>query len=183
MWFICGLVLGIILSFGVCFVIIRKNKYKNRIDGLTKLFDYQYFSERFRDAFLRARRNKTLLTLVLLDIDNFKSINENYGYKTGDIVIHFFATFLKNNLRETDLVFRYKLGDEFAIILQGNNSEEANKMCQRLRMILKTEPISGLEPRLDIGFSCGINSLEDYDCEIDDFIEETESLLRLDKTY
>ena len=85
------------------------------IDDLTQLFDSGEFRRRLPLEVKRARDMSRPLSLVLLDIDHFKGVNDAYGYRNGDLVLREFAALLKSRVRHTDLAFRYKQGDEFAV--------------------------------------------------------------------
>lgn len=85
-------------------------------DGLTGLINHRTFQKQLIHEIERAKRTKTELSLMLVDLDHFKKINDNYGHPIGDFVLKEVATFLKNTVRNIDHVARYG-GEEFAIIL------------------------------------------------------------------
>ena len=93
---------------------IRKLEALICVDDLTELFDSAEFRRRLPLEIKKTKRMSQPLSLVLLDIDHFKGVNDAYGYKNGDLVLREFAALLKSRIRHTDVAFRYKQGDEFA---------------------------------------------------------------------
>lgn len=101
-------------------------------DGLTKVFVNRYFQFRMAEEVEHAKRYRTHLALVLVDLDHFKSINDTYGHPIGDKILISTAQVMKKTFRSTDVVCRYG-GDEFAIILPKTGGEEALQIAERLR--------------------------------------------------
>ncbi|MFH1375808.1 MAG: GGDEF domain-containing protein [Patescibacteria group bacterium] len=85
-------------------------------DGLTKVFNHRYFEEKLAKEWERVQRFQHALSCVMIDIDNFKKINDAYGHAAGDAVLRGVASLLKSELREVDIISRYG-GEEFTIIL------------------------------------------------------------------
>jgi|GEM_PF-6753216 len=112
--------------------------YENRLeglaqtDGLTGLANRRHFDERIDFESKRALRDKSLVSLAMMDIDYFKLYNDNYGHQAGDNVLQKVADCLDNNVkRSTDLVARYG-GEEFAIIFVGCSRQEAVRLAKNL---------------------------------------------------
>lgn len=103
-----------------------------RTDALTGLLNRGAFMERLEQEFQRARRENILLSLIIIDIDYFKKINDNYGHQVGDLVLQEFAGQLKKILRPYDLVARYG-GEEFAVILTGAVGFQVGLVAERIR--------------------------------------------------
>lgn len=102
------------------------------LDGLTGTYNHRYFYEVLGKLFEESRRDEKPLSLVMLDLDNFKTYNDVYGHAQGDAFLKEIAGVLKETIRETDLLCRYG-GDEFCVILPDTDKEEACKMADRLR--------------------------------------------------
>lgn len=102
---------------------LKKIKRISKIDELTGLANYTDFNSFMSSASYNMRLRDNEHCMVLLDLDDFKFYNDNYGYNTGDQILKQFAAYLKNNLREKDLVFRFKQGDEFVLVLQCSVSQ------------------------------------------------------------
>ncbi|MDG6099317.1 diguanylate cyclase [Alteromonas sp. ZYF713] len=104
----------------------------SRVDGLTQLYNRRYWQERFQSLYRLARRRESANTAVMLDIDHFKAVNDNYGHQAGDKVIQTLAQIIKKQTRETDLAGRYG-GEEFAIILADASGDGAMQVAERIR--------------------------------------------------
>jgi diguanylate cyclase (GGDEF)-like protein/PAS domain S-box-containing protein len=100
-------------------------------DILTGLYNHKYLAEIIELEFHRARRQANPLSLIMIDIDYFKSINDVYGHKFGDIILKQFAKQLKRLVRQYDIVVRFG-GEEFIILSPGTDRETALTLAQRL---------------------------------------------------
>lgn len=101
-------------------------------DGLTGLSNHRTFQEKFRIAFAAAKRYNQPLSLMILDVDHFKKLNDNMGHPAGDAVLVDLAKTLQTMVRETDLAARYG-GEEFAVILPNTGLEGAIELGERIR--------------------------------------------------
>ncbi len=106
-------------------------------DDLTGFFKRRYFEERLEQEIERARRHKINLSLVLLDIDNFRAINQKFKHGAGDKVIKMTSTIIKSNIRAQDIPCRVG-GDEFGLILPHTNKKDATQVAERIREILES---------------------------------------------
>lgn len=101
-------------------------------DGLTGLFNHRHFQERLAEEFKRLQRLPDPISLLLIDIDFFKRINDTFGHPAGDEILRGVAGVIKATIRDTDIPARYG-GEEFAAVLLGTNHEGAQIMAERLR--------------------------------------------------
>ena len=107
-------------------------------DGLTKLYNSRSFYSQLELEVDRFNRYKHPLSLLLLDIDNFKEFNDNFGHLEGDKVLVRFSQIIKDCLRINDSAYRYG-GEEFTVILPETNGDEAKTVAQRIRSSLEAE--------------------------------------------
>ena len=107
-------------------------KVLSSIDGLTELYNYRYLHQYLKIELEREKRYKRHLSLIMLDIDDFKRYNDQYGHLVGDLVLKRLASILKNATRGCDVLCRYG-GEEFAVVLPETNKEEAIIVCERIR--------------------------------------------------
>ncbi len=105
-------------------------------DGLTQLYVRRYFDLRLDEEFSAAKRYGRVFSILLLDIDHFKRLNDTYGHQAGDLVLKQFAQLLKNNTRQADVCCRYG-GEEMAVIMPEtllyDGAVLASKLCARIR--------------------------------------------------
>ncbi len=110
-------------------------RYISIRDGLTKVFNKKYISEYLEEELKRSRRYESSLSIILFDIDFFKSVNDSYGHQIGDLVLVKISELFRNNLRELDVIGRYG-GEEFLIILPETSMMAAYELADRLRTII-----------------------------------------------
>ncbi|NOZ21922.1 MAG: GGDEF domain-containing protein [Planctomycetes bacterium] len=101
-------------------------------DPLTELFNRRFFYQRFSEELSRAKRNKTPLSCLLLDLDNFKQVNDRHGHLLGDQVLVETANILRRNTRKEDVPARYG-GEEFILLLTATNKDRAMAVGERIR--------------------------------------------------
>ncbi|MDD5312382.1 MAG: diguanylate cyclase [Dehalococcoidia bacterium] len=125
-----------------------------RIDVLTELFNRKHFDERLTEEINRHSRYGDMLTLLLLDLDNFKKYNDTFGHVSGDKQLALAGKLIRGSIRSSDLAFRYG-GDEFAIILPNSTTVESFSVAERVRERISFEMSS---KQLDITVSIGMAS-------------------------
>lgn len=123
-------------------------------DGLTGLYNHRFIQERVEFEFKRAKRYRVPLSCLMIDIDHFKRINDNYGHQFGDLVLRELATVLKQNSREVDICGRYG-GEEFLIITT-QNSEGAMTYASKLHKAIESHVFRNDQHSIHITVSIGI---------------------------
>ncbi|MBF0543712.1 MAG: diguanylate cyclase [Candidatus Riflebacteria bacterium] len=101
-------------------------------DSITKLYIHRYFQIRLEEEVRRSRRYNSTLTLLMIDIDHFKEINDTYGHQQGDMILREISHILRRNIRSTDIAARYG-GEEFVIILPETTQADARIVAERIR--------------------------------------------------
>ncbi|NEQ34364.1 MAG: diguanylate cyclase [Leptolyngbya sp. SIO4C5] len=125
-------------------------------DVLTGLFNRTLLHETLDQAVEQSRRQKIAMTLIALDIDHFKAINDTFGHDVGDQVLRRLGNLLKQRIRRTDRAFRLG-GEEFLVLLFGANPEEAQQVAEELRHLIAQLP---LLPDRSVTVSIGIATLQ-----------------------
>ena len=124
-------------------------------DGLTRLFNKRYFTERLDSELKFAQRHNTALSLLMLDLDHFKKVNDTLGHLAGDNVLAAIANTLLRAVRNEDVVARFG-GEEIAIILRAIEIDSAYVMAERLRRLVEATKIDfdGKQLRATVSIGC-----------------------------
>jgi len=107
------------------------------MDPVSGLFNRRHFHERLEEELDRSRRHNTTVALLMIDIDNFKGINDRFGHLAGDLVIRSVGDILKRSVRKFDLCTRFG-GEEFAIVMPGSGAESSASVGERIRQRIET---------------------------------------------
>ena len=129
-------------------------------DGLTGLYNRRYMESHMQTLFEEAKRKEMALSVLLVDIDHFKSINDTFGHDAGDVVLREFAGRLRQNTRGCDLACRLG-GEEFLLIMPDASLKRAYQVGERFRACIASEPFTGTNgEKVRITASVGISTLE-----------------------
>jgi diguanylate cyclase (GGDEF)-like protein len=131
--------------------LIQLTQSQAQTDSLTGLFNNRYMEERIK-GILEAR---IPLAMLVLDVDRFKNVNDQYGHQTGDLVLQGVAASFKKQLRPTDLVGRYG-GEEFLIIMPNTDLEQALQYAEMLRQGVEECVIHSIQGPLSVTVSIGV---------------------------
>ena len=112
--------------------VISELKYLSVIDPLTKLYNRRFFIDSSKTVLELAKRERTPLSLMMIDIDKFKNVNDTYGHQVGDEVLKLLAKIMKSRQRKSDMSCRYG-GEEFIVLLPNTSIEEAESVAEELR--------------------------------------------------
>jgi diguanylate cyclase (GGDEF)-like protein len=124
-----------------------------RTDALTGLLNHGAMQVRLREEIARAQRDGTVLSCVILDLDDFKQVNDSRGHQAGDALLRGVADLLRAELRPYDQVARYG-GDEFVLLLPGSDEEAACQVAERVRDAVAAEAVPG--SRLELAGACSL---------------------------
>lgn len=150
--------------------------YLNYHDSLTDLYNRRYFMQAGKREIERAYRYGESLSIMMLDIDHFKNINDTYGHITGDNVLKHLATILKESVRNVDIVGRLG-GDEFAIILPKSSLNKAKQVAERLRKNIEDNTFKFEEANISITVSIGLVAYNQKNSNIDNMIHKADLAL------
>lgn len=145
-------------------------------DGLTGLFDQSTFRLRLRRELERARRYELPLSVLLLDLDHFKRLNDEHGHLVGDQVLARLGEILREQVRAVDLVARYG-GEEFAVVLPETGAHEARELAERLRATVEAE----FRGELGVTLSAGVAANPRREASVEDVISAADKALYASK--
>jgi len=128
-------------------------------DGLTEVYNHRHFYDYLKTIISEARQSNSSVSLLILDIDNFKHYNDMFGHQQGDAALRKIADILKENTRSQDFIARYG-GEEFAIILPGVPEKNAFAIAERIRSVIEQTHFEGEEyqPNGTLTVSIGVSS-------------------------
>lgn len=156
--------------------IYTRTKYLSITDELTGLSNRRCFDTTFEKEFLRASRYSNKLTLVMFDIDHFKSVNDTYGHQCGDFILKQVANAALQTFRKTDTVFRYG-GEEFAVILTETDINQSIIPLERFRKTVQTLGLNYQGQEVNITVSIGACQLTSEMATKEEFLQKTDEAL------
>lgn len=136
-----------------------KLRYLATTDELTDLWNRRYFMDAAQKEIARCRRYGHTFSLMMLDIDYFKKVNDKFGHSAGDMVLQDLASTLKRHFRQVDVPGRFG-GEEFAVILPQTEIDQAYQIAERLRKYIENNPVSYEGHRLRFTISIGVAQYE-----------------------
>lgn len=129
-------------------------------DSLTGLLNRRCFEDKVSSEILRIQRYEQESALLILDIDNFKEINDKYGHPVGDSILQGFSSLIKAELRETDVFARIG-GEEFAILLINTDVEAGRRVAEKIRGLIEKETFVIDNQEVHLTVSIGVTSMDD----------------------
>lgn len=145
-------------------------------DGLTGLFNHRHFQETLAQEFNRIERFSEPISLLIIDIDHFKKINDTYGHPVGDAVLKKVSGIIRKTIRNIDIPARYG-GEEFAVILLGTDTNGALKMAERLRRSIADAKFSSEQNAFNVTVSIGISTHAREMRKKEDLVEQADKAL------
>ncbi|MDT3700908.1 MAG: sensor domain-containing diguanylate cyclase [Thermincola sp.] len=129
-----------------------------QVDGLTGTNNRQFFEKLFKTEFEKAIKYRTMLSVILMDVDDFKSINDVYGHLIGDQVLTNVVNVIESSLRDSDFCGRYG-GEEFVVALPNTSLEQAIKVAERLRQQIENNSVEIEGRKIKVTVSLGVTQL------------------------
>jgi len=181
---------GAVFVLLVCFLAYRTTKELKRLvdleqetitDPLMGIYNRRFLDRRLQEEVARSKRHGLELSLMLLDIDHFKKVNDTWGHQNGDIVLKHLARLLVGTLRQTDLVARYG-GEEFVVMLLHTPKSETAVLAERIRHTVEQSPAlitttKGVYEELRVTVSIGVSCLFSETDEACDLLERADKAL------
>lgn len=150
------------------------------LDGHTGLLNKTFFIEQLKIQFEIARRHNRFLSFVLMDIDDFKQINDRYGHPVGDVVLKKVAEIIYNQKRAQDIAGRYG-GEEFGLILPETDAHGAVVLTERIRKAVETTEFKAFNEVVRITASFGISCFPSTALDLKELIEQADEALYIAK--
>lgn len=137
----------------------QKLQQQTLLDELTRVKNRKAYNLKIKSLLAVYERYQTSFSIISIDIDDFKDINDNFGHDVGDTVLQNFAALLENNIRETDHLFRIG-GEEFVILSESKTKVDAIKLAEKLRLIVASTPLLS---QINVTISLGICEVTEGD--------------------
>ena len=147
-----------------------------QLDKALQIYNKHYFLTRLDEELRRHRMLAAPLTLLLLDVDHFKRLNDSYGHLVGDAALTHLVALVKGRIREADVFCRYG-GEEFGLIMLQTPAQQAQQVAEQLRMLVANAPLQHGNRLIDMTISLGISDASDPDATPDTLIEQADRAL------
>ena len=145
-------------------------------DSLTHIYNRRHFMDLATKELFRSSRYDHTFSIILMDIDFFKQINDTHGHESGDRVLISFASFFKQNIRDHDIFARFG-GDEFILLLPETNGEEASVFLERLQKNLLSTPVELEDKQISISLTAGITEFNQTQDTVETMIKRADQAL------
>jgi len=145
-------------------------------DGLTGLYNRRYLMEQIEREFIRSKRSKVPLSLVMVDLDGLKAINDNYGHAQGDEFLRALGKIIINSTRASDIAARWG-GDEFMLLTPETDSRAAMRIGERVRAQVEEYGVELKGNRIGMSISVGIASYPDHAAEVTELLGKVDSAM------
>ena len=156
---------------------VKRLQALSNTDTLTGLFNFRYLLTALEGEMERTRRTGLSTAFIMIDLDNFKRINDTYGHESGNRALHWTSRIWRENIRRIDIPCRYG-GEEFAIILPGARLPQAIRTAERLRALLVDSPVNLNNELVRLTASFGVDAYRGREnLSVEAFIKRTDHFL------
>lgn len=156
----------------------KKHQKQAMTDFVTRTYNRSFLEQSLNYEYNRAVARKSSLSLIMIDIDNFKAINDRFGHQNGDRVLESVAKIIKSNIREVDFVARYG-GEEFIVTLPGMETDKAWDIAERIRKAVERARFgnAGEAGAISVTISCGLASYPVQARNLDELVKKADEYL------
>lgn len=156
----------------------KKTEELTITDALTGLYNYRHFRNKLTDELRRADRYRQKLSIMMLDLDHFKKVNDRYGHQTGNAILREVSDIIRECVRDIDVVARYG-GEEFVVILPQTNEEDAATIAERIRETVNKNyfPSGSGQRDVRITVSLGVTTYPEGVHNLDQLLEKVDTAL------
>jgi two-component system, cell cycle response regulator len=170
----CGNTIFKFLSEGSVDSVYHDELYKQAtLDPLTRIFNRKHFNQEIENEVSRARRYGRPLSMLLMDLDHFKRVNDTHGHPAGDFVLKKTAETVRETLRAQDIFARYG-GEEFALLLPETTNDNAFTLAEKLRQKLASTVYEFQGKKIPVTMSIGLATLKASHVSFDDLVGEAD---------
>lgn len=155
---------------------IRRSEAAAKVDFLTRLANRRAFEQRLTEELERVRRYGGTFSLILMDIDEFKKVNDEFGHPAGDRVLKFIAGVLNEKVRATDFVSRYG-GEEFAVLLPETSVDRALVVAEKIRKTLQNSSLLHGKTKIKVTVSAGVGGVKPDGESLADLVARVDAAL------
>jgi len=163
-------------------LLLEKLSHYATIDELTQIPNRRHFFESATKELNRSKRYHHPLSIILIDFDNLKRINDAYGHLAGDRALSVFSKIVQTLIRDIDILGRYG-GDEFILLLPETDTQQAYLVMERIFKVLETSPVIYKDFQFNISVSCGISSLDKGTDTLEELISRADKALYQAKSH
>ena len=160
----------------------QKMEELSNIDGLTGLYNRRCFNNMIERKISETSRQRGNLSMIMLDIDFFKKVNDTYGHKAGDDVIRFISKTIKNSVRKVDFAARYG-GEEFVVLLNSTSVDDAFKIAEKIRNVVRDATVNADGSPLHVTVSMGVSSYPIPSMGAEELIKNADTALYYSKEH
>lgn len=187
-WLYYSLAIALMLLIGSCAIAWSIHRFNCKIkeemirDPLTGVYNRRYLDETLPREMARAKCDLTPLSIVMLDLDHFKGINDTYGHAAGDQVLKKVVTIIQQSIRQNDFICRYG-GEEFIIVMPGMHADQAYERMEVCRKEVESTETLCNDKKISITISAGISTFVTYNETQDDLLKMADDALYYSKSH
>jgi diguanylate cyclase (GGDEF)-like protein len=156
--------------------IMERFRIDAKMDFLTKIANRRAFEARLKEEFERAKRYKSVFTLIMIDIDHFKKVNDVYGHMAGDQILRLIAQVLEDQTRFNDFVCRYG-GEEFAVLLPESAADQGRYVADKIRQAVENTSLLYANTKVKVTVSAGVGQVSPQRDTPETFIDRVDAAL------